>query len=79
MLKERRVALGLTQAEAAARAGMRVRSLQRFEQSGHIGLDKLMRLLVVYRMEQRIALAFEDRSWWSLEELRRAERRSRAR
>jgi transcriptional regulator with XRE-family HTH domain len=79
VLKERRIALAWKQSEAAARAGVKLRTLQRFEQSGDISLEKLMKLLVLYRLDQRILQAFEDRGAWSIEELERAETRKKIR
>ncbi|MFH0920192.1 MAG: helix-turn-helix domain-containing protein [Fibrobacterota bacterium] len=79
VLKARRIALGFKQSEVAERAGIKLRSLQHFEQSGGISLEKLLKLLVLYRMDSRILACFEDRSGWSLEELERAETRKKVR
>jgi transcriptional regulator with XRE-family HTH domain len=42
--KARRLSQGLTQRDLAARSGMSLGSLKRFESTGHIALDSLLRL-----------------------------------
>ena len=73
LMKDRRVALSFKQSEAAARSGINLRTLQRFEQTGEINFDTLLRLMVLYRMDKRVVAAIEDRAWWTIEELERAE------
>jgi len=45
--KARRLSRALTQRELAARSGMSLGSLKRFETTGHIALDSLLRLALV--------------------------------
>lgn len=45
--RARRVALGMTQAELAARSGVPIATLKRFEQRGAVGLDTLLALAAV--------------------------------
>lgn len=51
-LRARRVAVGYTQAQAAARAGLSARPVQSFETLGVITLSNFIELLFVYRMER---------------------------
>ncbi|OGJ86782.1 MAG: hypothetical protein A2268_14010 [Candidatus Raymondbacteria bacterium RifOxyA12_full_50_37] len=78
-LKERRIALSLKQSDAAEKAGLRLRTLRQYEQTGKISFDKLLKLLAVYRMDSRVLSCIEDRTWWSIEELERAETGKRVR
>lgn len=73
LMKNRRVAVALKQSEAAARAGIKLRTVQHFEQTGEISLEKLIKLLIAYRMDPKFIASLEDRSWWTLEEIERAE------
>jgi transcriptional regulator with XRE-family HTH domain len=72
-LKKRRIALGLKQKEAAARAGVTLPTLRKFEQTGQISLERFMKLCRIYRMDMHVLNAIEQRDWWALEEIRRAE------
>jgi len=73
LMKERRIALGYKQEEAAARAGINVRALQQLEQRGSISLLRLLKLITAYRMERNFEGFLNDRNGWSLEELARAD------
>ena len=79
VLKERRIALSLKQSLAAEKAGIKVRTLQHFEQTGNISLLNLLKLLVLYRMDTKAVAGIEDRGQWALEELERAETVKRVR
>jgi DNA-binding XRE family transcriptional regulator len=79
MMKERRVVMNMTQKDAAQRAGVNIRTLQHFEQKGEISFLNLLKLMSVYRMDDRVMQSIEDRSWWTIEQLERAESRKRAR
>ena len=74
LFKERRVALGLKQVEAASRSGVNVATLRLFEKTGCISLTSFLSLSVLYKMDRHIIEAITDRSWWSIDELDRAER-----
>ncbi|NLG19102.1 MAG: helix-turn-helix domain-containing protein [Fibrobacter sp.] len=73
VLKTRRIALGLKQSDASNRSGVNLNTLRHFEQKGQISFENLLRLLHVYNMDLRIVKCFEDMSWWSVDELERAE------
>jgi DNA-binding XRE family transcriptional regulator len=79
LMKERRIALSLTQKDAAERSGVNLRTLQHFEQTGEINFEKLLKLFVLYRMDKRVMMHIEDRSWWTVEELERSETKSKVR
>jgi len=79
VMKNRRIAIGFKQKEAAKRSGVNLFTLQRFEQKGDISLENLFRLLHVYNMDRRIISSFEDMSWWSVDELERAETKKKVR
>ncbi len=78
-LKERRVVMNLTQKEASERSGVNLETLRHFEQTGQISLLNFFKLLSIYRMDQRIMEHIKDRSWWTLEQLEKSEKRKRAR
>ncbi len=79
LMKQRRVALNLRQEAAARRAGVSIRTIQHFEQTGQIGLLKLLKLMVAYRMERKFLAFINDRTDWTIEELERAETRKQVR
>lgn len=78
VFKERRIVMNMTQKEAARKSGMNLRTLQHFEQKGNISLINLLKLLGIYRMDERLLKCIEDRTWWTMEQLERAESRKRA-
>jgi transcriptional regulator with XRE-family HTH domain len=73
VMKKRRVAIGLKQSEAAARAGISLGTLRKFEQAGQISLERFFKLCRLYRMDGQIMAALEQRGFWALEEIKRAE------
>ncbi len=79
LMKDRRVALKLKQKEAAARSGVNIRTLQHFEQTGEIHFSNLVKLLVLYKMDERVVRSIEDRTWWTVEEIERSENRKKVR
>ena len=74
----RRISLGITQKEAAKRAGIAPGTLKRFEQTGEISLKRLLCLLKLYDMDTKIVPQFQNMSWWTLEQIERAENRKKA-
>jgi len=74
-MKKRRIALGLKQTEAAAKAGVALGTLQKFEQTGGISLERLFRLCYSYGMESPILSALECRDYWDISEIELAESR----
>jgi transcriptional regulator with XRE-family HTH domain len=75
VMKRRRVALSLKQSEAARKSGVNISSLRHFEQKGEISLEHFLMLLHAYTMDTRIVRSIEDMSWWSVDELEKAERK----
>lgn len=78
-MRERRIALSLSQKEAAQKAGLSTLTLSNFERGKNISLKNLISLLIVYEMDATILNAFRNRESWDLEELKRAETRKRVR
>ena len=72
-MKKRRIALEFKQSEAALRAGITLGTLRKFEQSGQISLERFLKLCRLYRMDTHLMAAIEQREWWALEEIKRAE------
>ncbi|MFH1761996.1 MAG: helix-turn-helix transcriptional regulator [bacterium] len=79
LLKKRRIALSLKQKQAAVRAGISLGTLRKFEQTGEVSLERFMKLCRIYRMDVQIMNAMEQRDWWALEEIKRAETRKTVR
>jgi len=73
IMKKRRVALEMKQSEAAERAGLSLGTLRKFEQTGEISLERFFKLCRLYRMDSYIMAVIENRDWWPLEEIKRAE------
>jgi|TergutMp193P3_1026864.scaffolds.fasta_scaffold09575_6 transcriptional regulator with XRE-family HTH domain len=72
-MKKRRVALDYKQSEAAARAGVTLSTLQKFEQTGRISLERFLKLCFAYRMDNQILNAVESRDFWTFEQIKRAD------
>jgi len=72
-MKKRRIALNMKQTEAAARSGVALGTLQKFERTGNISLERFFRLCHIYKMESQITAAFEQRDSWTLEQIKRAD------
>ncbi len=75
LFKECRVVLNLTQKQAATRAGVNIRTLQYFEQKDDISFINLLKLMSIYRIDVRFMRCIEDRTWWTIEQLERAEKK----
>lgn len=65
----RRVAFGLTQAEVADRTGIGLSSLRRFESSGRIGFDALVRLAFVLDAVEPLGGLFPEPAFRSVDEV----------
>jgi transcriptional regulator with XRE-family HTH domain len=72
-MKKRRVALNMKQIEAAAKSGIALGTLQKFERTGNISLERFFRLCHIYRIENQIIAAVEQRDSWTLEQIKRAD------
>lgn len=57
-IKRRRLGMGLTQADAAARAGIAYRTWRRLETEGKASIEDLVRAAVALRCEQDLAALF---------------------
>ena len=67
--KERRRRLGYTQPELAAKAGVSVGSLRRFEQTGSIALESMVRLSRALECEEELAGLFSKPAYRSIQEV----------
>lgn len=75
-----RIDRGWTQQELAERAGVRLATYRRFERTGHISLERLLKLAVVLDTRAGFEQLFVRSPASSLAELeRRAERQTRTR
>ncbi len=79
VLKERRIVINMTQKEASEKSGVNLRTIQHFEQKGDISLLNFLKLMGIYQMDESLMKCVEDRSWWTIEQLEKAEKRKRAR
>jgi len=79
LLKQRRIALGFKQSEAAAKSGLALGTLRKFEQTGEISLERFMKLCRIYKTDIHILAALEQKDWWALEEIKRSESRKTVR
>jgi len=57
-IKRRRLSIGLTQADAAARAGIAYRTWRRLETEGKASIEDLVRAALALRCEQDLAALF---------------------
>lgn len=73
IMKKRRIALEMKQSEAATKAGLSLGTLRKFEQTGEISLERFFKLCRLYRMDDHIMASIEQRDWWAMEEIKRAE------
>ncbi len=68
-VKARRRELGLTQAELCERAGVTLSSFRRFEQSGLISLESLIRVAIALRQEEGFEELFTRKGYQSIEDV----------
>ena len=81
-IRNRRLALSLTQAEAAARAGVAYRTWRRMEKDGSASIEDLVRAAIALRCEEGLASLFPEpiaKSMDALLALQKAAGRGRAR
>ena len=74
-MAKRRKELGLTQAELAKRAAVSLGSLRRFEQTGAISFESLVRIGVALNCEDDFEALFAKRAYRSIQEVIDAQRR----
>ncbi len=68
-IKRRRLAIGLTQIEAASRAGTSYRTWRRLEAEGKASIEDLVRAAIALRCEQDLAALFPEPPATSMEAL----------
>ena len=72
---KRRKELGLTQSELAKRAAVSLGSLRRFEQTGAISFESLVRICIALGCEDDLDSLFAKRAYRSIQEVIDAQRR----
>jgi len=80
-IRARRLGLGWSQTEAAARAGVAYRTWRRLESEGRASIDDLVRAALALRCEQGLEALFPEPAAASIDDLlaRQAATRSRLR
>lgn len=78
-MKKRRIALELKQSDASEKAGISLGTFRKFEQTGEISLERFLKLCRIYRMDTHFMHFFEQRDFWALEEIERAEHKKTVR
>lgn len=68
-IKRRRLAIGLTQIDAAARAGVAYRTWRRLEAEGKASIEDLVRAAIALRCEQDLGALFPEPPATSMEAL----------
>ncbi len=68
-IRARRLGLGWSQAEAAARAGVAYRTWRRLESEGKASVDDLVRAALALRCEQGLEALFPEPAAASIDEL----------
>ena len=68
-IKTRRLALNLTQAEAAAKSGVAYRTWRRMETEGSASIEDLIRAAIALRCEQGLSTLFPEPAASSMDEL----------
>lgn len=77
-IKRRRLALGYTQADAAARAGIAYRTWRRLEAEGKASIEDLVRAAVALPCEHDLAVLFPEPAATSMEALLRQQKMAQA-
>ena len=72
-IKTRRLALNLTQAEAAAKSGVAYRTWRRMETEGSASIEDLIRAAIALRCEQGLSTLFPEPAAGSMDELLQAQ------
>jgi transcriptional regulator with XRE-family HTH domain len=68
-IRTRRLAMGLTQTDAAGRAGVAYRTWRRMEKDGSASIEDLVRAAIALRCEQGLAVLFPEPPASSMDEL----------
>lgn len=77
-IKRRRLGIGLTQANAASRAGVSYRTWRRLETEGKASIDDLIRAAVALRCEQDLKTLFPEPAATSMDALLHQQQAARA-
>ena len=72
-IKARRLGLGLTQRDAATRAGVAYRTWRRLEAEGYASIDDLVRAAIALRCEEGLEGLFPEPVAKSMDELLKAQ------
>jgi transcriptional regulator with XRE-family HTH domain len=72
-IRARRLALNLTQAEAAAKSGVAYRTWRRMETEGRASIEDLIRAAIALRCEQGLSTLFPKPAASSMDELLKAQ------
>ncbi len=72
-IRARRLALNLTQAEAAAKSGVAYRTWRRMETEGRASIEDLIRAAIALRCEQGLGALFPKPAASSMDELLKAQ------
>jgi transcriptional regulator with XRE-family HTH domain len=73
-IKARRLGMGYTQADAAARAGVAYRTWRRLESEGKASIEDLIRAAIALRCERDVALLFPEPAATSMDALLRQQK-----
>jgi transcriptional regulator with XRE-family HTH domain len=73
-IRKRRHIMGLTQAKAAARAGVAYRTWRRMEKNGSASIEDLIRSAIALRCEQGLCLLFPEPAAHSMDDLLKRQR-----
>ncbi|MBY0283595.1 MAG: helix-turn-helix domain-containing protein [Sphingomonas sp.] len=73
-IKARRLAMGFTQADAAARAGVAYRTWRRLESEGKASIEDLVRAAIALRCERDLAALFPEPAATSMDALLQQQR-----
>ncbi len=68
-VRKRRLAIGLTQQAAAAKAGVAYRTWRRMEGEGNASIEDIVRAAVALRCEQGVAALFPEPAASTMDEL----------
>jgi len=77
-IKARRLGMGYTQSDAAARAGVAYRTWRRLESEGKASIEDLVRAAIALRCERDIAALFPEPAATSMDALLQQQRAAQA-
>ena len=77
-VKARRLALGLTQQEAAQRSGVAYRTWRRLETQAKASIEDLIKAAIALRCEETLAMLFPEPAAASLDDLLKHQTRTHA-